>query len=262
MRSIKGVIAIAAVALSLSGCGQSKALPHVEPQPSSTAESKPSPPQVPADDERYQMVNQAAEDLDYKSAGKVLKEYRQDGTEIPVRFIVEYEDAQAFQTLHDRIKSVTKVEQCGGSIWKESVTVKCTKDGVIYELKNNKNDTSQPSLQLTDIKQSDRIKEIQRNSKVRTLTKSPSIIGQTTSYNVAGSRIDDLCSWDEGSDGTFEFVEIPCGVHNITQKSKIARMTVVVTDNSGHKIDLHSEITAISPNIVDEILSVPNPFKP
>jgi len=42
------------------------------------------------------------------------------------------------------------------------------------------------------------------NPRERTLTKTPAILGQEITFNVANTRPDDICSWDIGSDNTYE----------------------------------------------------------
>lgn len=91
------------------------------------------------------------------------------------------------------------------------------------------------------------------NPRERVLTKSPSLVGGTTSYNVANARPDDKCSWDKGSDGTNELVNVPCEIHTIANGSGDVKMTVTVTDSFGIQYTLGSESSLLDPKIVDEI---------
>jgi hypothetical protein len=93
MRRMKGAIAIAAVALFLSGCGQYKALPT---------------------EERYQFINQVKDGVDLPSAGEVTSESYDNGEGLmsPSWFKAEIKGEQVFETLRSRIKGISGVSDC------------------------------------------------------------------------------------------------------------------------------------------------------
>jgi hypothetical protein len=64
------------------------------------------------DEERYQYINQVKEDLDYKSAGEVIKEEydNNDGIVSPSVFLADLKGEKTFTTLSDRLQALPEVK--------------------------------------------------------------------------------------------------------------------------------------------------------
>lgn len=96
------------------------------------------------------------------------------------------------------------------------------------------------------------------NPRARTLTKTPSFIGGTTTYNIANARWDDVCAWDIGSDSVVDYTAI-CEPYDVTHIGD-PNMTVTVTDSFSIQETFASNTTAIDPTplqgAVDEIVSL------
>ena len=93
MRKIKGAIAIAVMALFLSGCGQLKALP---------------------DEQRYQFINQVKNELDLASAAEIASESYDNGDGVfsPSVYQAELKGDTAYLKLKERIVNLSEVKDC------------------------------------------------------------------------------------------------------------------------------------------------------
>jgi hypothetical protein len=95
------------------------------------------------------------------------------------------------------------------------------------------------------------------SSKPRVLKRTTVVEGKTTSYNIAYTKLGDMCSWDHGSDGTEEVSNVPCGIHNvITTSSEKSKMTVRIVDSFGIEHILSDSATTVPPSTVDKITSL------
>lgn len=94
------------------------------------------------------------------------------------------------------------------------------------------------------------------NPRERVLTNTLSIEGESTTYNVANARVDDMCHWDVNSDGSVDHVDV-CGVYNATHGPGIIRMTVTVIDSFGvqHVLSTVSE-TREKPQLAEAIMAL------
>lgn len=128
MRRMKGAIAIAAVALFLSGCGQYKALPT---------------------EERYQFINQVKDNLNYATAGEVISEEldKGDGVFSPSIFRTELKGKSTYKELNSRIKALPEVKDCRET--KEQI--RCKLGQVDIYLNQEENSASSVVLKLTDV---------------------------------------------------------------------------------------------------------------
>jgi len=93
------------------------------------------------------------------------------------------------------------------------------------------------------------------NPRERVLTKTPTISGQVTSYNVANSRGDDWCYWDENSDGTVE-LSARCGVHNVVHTSITPTMSVRIVDSFGTEHIRNTSSSAIDAHAVKTVTTL------
>lgn len=258
---------MASVALVLSGCASSEVSPNGQSKtphttPPAAIEERPKVMGTPvktkiprsktllSDDPRYIRVNKTLKALDYTSAGYLWSVNYSDGTNNPLSVGANFDDERTFQILSNRMKSFYGPENCNELDTEQDVRVTCRKDKLEIVADNEDGNTSEVHLRVTDIAAS-------ANSHPkfeRKLTKSPSVKDQTTTYNVASSEISDLCSWDEGSDGSYEFKDIPCRTHNVMHNSLQTKMSVTVTDILGEKHELSLESTAIDPKVIDNII--------
>jgi hypothetical protein len=265
------MLALSVVSLGLTGCGSLEVSPTAQPSvtPTSVSESpkveaKKSPTMTePAkvylsdpvvfrtDDPRYKRVHQVLTDLDFTSAGKIFSVNHNDGTNYPLSVAANFDDERTFQILSDRMKAFYGKENCKDSGSEEYVRLTCKKDQLEIVADNSDGHTSEVNLRVTDIAGSANW----RPKSERKLTKSPTITGQTTTYNVANSNVSDLCSWDEGSDGSYEFKDIPCETHDVLHKSTETKMSVTVTDMFGKQYKLSSESTSLDPDAIDKLVA-------
>lgn len=95
------------------------------------------------------------------------------------------------------------------------------------------------------------------NPRERALKKEISFAIEPTLYNIANMRPDDACSWDEGSDGSFEAVNLPCGIYSVAHTDDTAKMTVKVLDSFGITHTYSSEEQVIDPAEIANLTSVP-----
>lgn len=93
MRRIKGAIAIAVVALSLSGCGDLRSLP---------------------DEERYQFINQVKDGVDLPSAGEIITQSYDNGDGVfsPSVYQAQLKGDTTYQKLKERIVTLSDVKDC------------------------------------------------------------------------------------------------------------------------------------------------------
>lgn len=96
---------------------------------------------------------------------------------------------------------------------------------------------------------------ISSNPRERVLTKTPSITGQETTYNVANARSDDHCAWDVGSDGSVDSSGL-CDTFTVSEESANPKMSVKVTDSFGIVHNLSTESEAIDSEAVADILNL------
>jgi hypothetical protein len=94
----------------------------------------------------------------------------------------------------------------------------------------------------------------------RILTKSASIDGQVTTYNVANARPDDKCYWDKDSDGTIDSTMLPDGSPSVsldftcktfnTVHDSAPNMTVKIIDSFGIGYTRNLETQSVDPTII------------
>jgi hypothetical protein len=92
------------------------------------------------------------------------------------------------------------------------------------------------------------------NPRERTLTKTPAILGQEITFNVANTRPDDVCSWDIGSDNTYEENGL-CSSLSVSS-SLASKITVKVTDSFGIEHIYHSQSEVIDPTEISKSLEL------
>lgn len=83
--------------------------------------------------------------------------------------------------------------------------------------------------------------------KKRSLKKTPSVNTSSTLYNLANAKTGDKCSWDEGNDGTYETVNVDCGIYEYENNSQLEKMKVKVTDSFGsdYFFELEDEVLEV-----------------
>jgi hypothetical protein len=97
------------------------------------------------------------------------------------------------------------------------------------------------------------------NPRERSLEKTPSVAGKTTTYNVTNVRSDDVCAWDEGDNGTVENRAL-CSTYNVSHLGDKAVMKVTVTDSFGIQYVYRSSTDVIVP--IPDIPNVPDVPQP
>lgn len=129
MIAVKKVIGIGLItlsALSLSGCGL---IP-------------------PSDEQRYRLINEVKNSLDYTSAGEITKEGYDDNNGVfsPSIFAAQIKGESTFDTLSARIKEIPEIECTAMS----AIQVRCEKGQVTIGLKRDSPNDSLVKLRLTD----------------------------------------------------------------------------------------------------------------
>lgn len=95
------------------------------------------------------------------------------------------------------------------------------------------------------------------NPRERSITKTLSVKGKPTDYFIANSRVDDVCSWDKGSDGTFEVINGTCNEYRATNTGSTVKMTVKVKDSFGVVHTYVSEEPVIDPEMLNTLVDIP-----
>lgn len=94
------------------------------------------------------------------------------------------------------------------------------------------------------------------NPRARVVKKTPSVDTSSTLYNVANTRPDDQCSWDEGNDSVYEVVNIPCDVYTYENTADVEKMRVRVTDSFGSDYFFELEDEVLEIEQVERVLNL------
>lgn len=92
----------------------------------------------------------------------------------------------------------------------------------------------------------------------RELVSTSSVLGLRMAYAIANMRSGDKCSWDRGSDGTFESIKIPCGVYEIDPSDANPKMTVKVYDKFETLVYENGlNLVSIDPQVIKTAVDIP-----